>query len=407
MPLENPKKHIALVTTWFPPLKSVAVNRMLAFTKYLDKTKYKVTVITLNGGTALPKEEIHGATIFRLSNNQKIRLPKFNNDPRMVHYLKVIWKLVLLKFYKNEFSQWTKDVEKKMTHIHQQEPIDCVISSFSPVAPHLASYDFCEKHKAVKWIVDMRDEMSRNPQIDVATKRYFESVEKKIAKRATALISVSIPIVNYFKEATPNIKKYLEIRNGYDNEIIPKRQFVNDCFTILYAGNFYGKRKPHTFFEALVSVVNDGEMPEKWMINFVGTPKNFNVPKAIENNITFTTQRTQEECVDLMNNADVNLLIQPFVGRKGVFTGKVFDYLSVQKPILAVVDEQDVAAQLINTLKLGYVADFENINQIERQIRLAVDDWKNKRPIQSNIADIKKMHRKFQVKKLEQLIDSI
>ena len=44
------KPHIVLITTWFPPQKGVAVNRMYAFAKYLENFNYKVSVITITTG---------------------------------------------------------------------------------------------------------------------------------------------------------------------------------------------------------------------------------------------------------------------------------------------------------------------------------------------------------------------
>ena len=35
--MKTSKKHIVLVTTWFPPRNSVAVNRMWAFANILTK----------------------------------------------------------------------------------------------------------------------------------------------------------------------------------------------------------------------------------------------------------------------------------------------------------------------------------------------------------------------------------
>ena len=43
---------------------------------------------------------------------------------------------------------------------------------------------------------------------------------------------------------------YLEVRNGFDHELKAFDHF-NPVFTFTYAGTFYGKRKPDTFFQAL------------------------------------------------------------------------------------------------------------------------------------------------------------
>ena len=55
------KKHIILVTTWFPPANSVAVNRMEAFVRYFDKDVFEIDVVTLKSKGA--PFEMEGVTV--------------------------------------------------------------------------------------------------------------------------------------------------------------------------------------------------------------------------------------------------------------------------------------------------------------------------------------------------------
>lgn len=148
-------------------------------------------------------------------------------------------------------------------------------------------------------------------------------------------------------------------------------------------------------------------MPDKWQIHFVGTPHNFSIPKNIYGHIKFIDKVSQKESIEMMDQADLNLLIQPSLGRKGIYTGKIFDYLSVLKPVFAVIDKTDVAAALISELKAGYICGFDNVAEIKNQLKNAISDWKKgTQPIPDKV-DIMKLHRKYQVKKLEVLIDNI
>ncbi|MBK6527045.1 MAG: hypothetical protein IPG07_16765 [Crocinitomicaceae bacterium] len=119
------------------------------------------------------------------------------------------------------------------------------------------------------------------------------------------------------------------------------------------------------------------ELPKNWKFICAGASRNFSIPPDFKKNVEILDRVSQTESLKLMASADLNILIQPPTGRMGVYTGKIFDYLSVNKPILAVVDKRDVGAQLINKLKAGYVADFGDIAEIEDQIKLAIDHWKH------------------------------
>ncbi|WP_157454242.1 glycosyltransferase family protein [Crocinitomix catalasitica] len=400
------KKNIVLVTTWYKPLQSIAVNRMVAFAKYLDKDKYAVKVVCL-GDKKGPKKEVEdGVEIYRCSNETIFKLPSFkSSDSKLKHKFKVAQKLIIKKLVKDEYSSWIKTAGKKLIELQQTEKIDLIISSFAPAAPHVVVSNFLDSNPGVNWIADMRDEMSQNPELSQDSKAYFEAIESQINQKANAITTVSYPIVDYFKEILPKVQHFEEIRNGYDHDLSLDLNHFNSRFTIVYAGNFYGTRKPNTFFEAL-SELKD-ELPKDLLIRFVGSPRNFKVPKVFEDNVEFIEKVSQSESLDYMAKADVNLLIQPFFGRKGVYTGKLFDYASVEKPILAVVDKDDVAAELIKELNIGFVADFEDITGIKKAIHDCFELWKTKSHLKYHKEEIFKLHRKFQVHKLSNLIDKI
>ena len=400
------KKHVVIVTTWFPPLQSVAVNRMLAFVKYLDKSKYNISVITLKSEVADELENMHDANVYRLENKQWFKLPTFNaKDSSIFHKIKVVKKLFVLKVIGDEYGSWTKQAAKELHKLNLNSPIDIILSSFAPAAPHIAVAQFLKENPNVKWIADMRDEMSLNNELSEKTSKKLRKVEISVNQLASAITTVSHPIVNYFKAIMPNVKYVDEIRNGFDHELEIKDHKFKDVFTIVYTGNFYGDRKPDTFFKALLNIRK--ELPTNWTVQFVGSPKNFWIPSELKNNVEFIPRVPQDESIRYMANADATLIVHPAQERKGIFTGKLFDYASVKRPIIAIIDKSDVAADLIRDLNIGFVADFDDIKAIEIAILNVVDLWKRKENMQMNEKGIVNLHRKFQVEKLEVLIDKI
>ena len=53
------------------------------------------------------------------------------------------------------------------------------------------------------------------------------------------------------------------------------------------------------------------------------------------------------------------------------------------------------------------MADFDNVNEIETAIYAAYQDWNTKTVLNCDRVKIEKLHRKYQVEKLNQLIDSL
>jgi glycosyltransferase involved in cell wall biosynthesis len=379
---------------------------MDAFAYYLNLNGFKVSVITLKEHSEdLNYELKDGISVYRLSNKVFIKRPKFYaGEPKWKHLVKVIWNLTSARFDPLPESGWMKAVSAQLSKLNQEKKIDLVISSFSPVESHLAALNFLNKNKDVKWIADMRDEMSMNKLIPLSAQRKLARIEREIALRADAITSVSVPILIQFRKLMPEVNNFEEIRNGYNHEFLFNGSF-NNKFTIVYAGTFYGLRKPTTFFAGLQKALN--HIAFDFEIVFVGTHHNFNIPQEFIRNCRFITKVTQDEAIQLMAGADANLLVLPEIETKGVYSGKIFDYISVMKPIIAVVDQHDVAANLIRDLNAGFVADFNDEQAISFAITSAYQLWMNKEMLPVEREQVKLLHRKHQVKKLELLIDKI
>jgi len=400
------KKNIVLITTWFEPLESVAVNRMSAFAKYFDYEKYNLDIVTVGNEHATGSVKENNYQVHRIYVKEPLKINFKSGESKIKHKAKVAIRKLILAVRGDEHKRWIKLAKAKLNELYQDKKIDLIISSFSPAAPHLVALDFCKKNK-VKWIVDMRDEMSLNPQNSSVQKGFYESIEKEINQYANGLISVSAPIVNYFKNLLPNIKYFEEVRNGYDHTLSFDDYNFNEVLTFLHAGSFYGTRKPDTFLKAMLELEKEGKLDFDWKFICAGAAKNFDIPNQIQTHVEIMARLSQQESLELMRNADVNVMIQPPTGRHGVYTGKIFDYLSVSKPILAIVDTNDVAAELISELNAGYSVEFDDISAIKSTILQLVSNWKNKIALQMNHSEIPKLHRKFQVQKLNKLIDKI
>lgn len=400
-------KRIALITTWFPPVESVATNRMLAFAEFLSED-FEVEVFSLDQKersiTWKDSIKVH----YSSSNKLFERLKDKQSDGAILHKLKVGTRIILSKFIRNPLLKWQKSTLKKLEIIHNINSFDCIISSFSPQEAHLVAIEFKKKFPTVTWIADMRDEMSANPYIDATTKQTLEKVEKQVNEFADAITSVSEPILIDFKKLLPKVQYFEEIRNGFNHQF--KRNLndeeKNSVFTLGYFGTFYGKRKPNILMQAL-SELKQENSDFDFIFEIVGAHRNFHIPQGLQKNILLSPNLPYREAIQKMATFDCNVQLHPKSEQKGIFTGKLFDYISVQKPVLACVDKTDVAAKLIEEFNSGYVAEFDDLEENKKVILNAYADWKqNKIKFASN-EQVESLHRKEQVKKLAQLINKL
>ena len=395
----NGKIKIGLIAYWFPPQKGVAVLRMNAFAKYLDKQKYNLTVFTVKNETN--KKHTEDFKIIRITNPSNALLFKeYENDNRLKHFSKIFWNVMLSKFIKNKHQVWLNHLNETL----KSYKFDVLISSYAPKEAHLAALSYKKSNPKTRWIADMRDEMSKNLHLKKKERKALSEIENKINLSADAITTVSKPILDDFRILMPSIQHFEEIRNGFDHDLIPTDNY-NDIFTINYAGIFYGSIKPDTFFKGLK--IFTAKYNVEFKIQFIGTNRNFDIPKQFISAVTFIPKLENKEAVALIIKADCNLLILPKIERKGVYSGKIFDYLSARKPIIAVIDTDDVAADLISSLNAGFIADFDDINRIAVAIEKAYFWWKDKKGLSKNKLEVEQLHRKYQVEKLNALIANL
>jgi glycosyltransferase involved in cell wall biosynthesis len=402
------KQHIAIVCAHFHPMHHIAAQRMNAFVKYLDQERYMITVLTSTNCAPEGISTFEKASVHYLSGSSIIKLRKQTPGmPRWRHHLYSLNNKLVRFFSKSDLPGWERKVLQKLEDIDLHIPIDFILTTFFPLDAHKIGLQFKRSHPTVIWIADMRDEMGQNKLLSPKEQRSLTLIESEIGNYVDIVTSVSKPILDGFRENMPRKEiTFIEVRNGFDHDFSPLGH-RNNVFTFCYAGTFYGIRKPDTFFKALLRLKEQGKLPSEWIVRFIGTSRNFSVPSALRKHVEFLGMLPNEEVIHYLQHSDCNLLIHPPTEAKGIFTGKLFDYLSVEQPILALVDVEDVAAELIEECKAGISVDFYSVSNICEAIECLLKRWGNREKFLFETQKIKTLHRHFQVQKLDHVLQEL
>ena len=399
------KKNILLISIYYPPILSIASNRVESFSKYLDKEKYNVYVHTLTADkTYIPPE---GVVVNRVANDVLFK-PLFftKRTNKLIHYSKVIYNKALKYVFEDEYRGWIKESLRTLPEFIKENNIDVIISTYSPSAPHIVALELKKQFPHLKWIADMRDEMSKGLEHAASLRKKFEKIESEIFLHGDALTTVSGPLVEEFRSMSHNSSiLFRQIRNGYDFDV-EQVETDNAAFTITYTGSFYGERNPTNFLQALNNMLKK-DPTKSVLVQLVGVKTHFEIPELLREKVVVTASVEHSKAIEMMKESDALLLIHPTNGRKGVFPGKLFEYLGALKPIIALMDEEDVSAKLVKAANAGYVSDNANVAKIEMILEEAYQEWQEKRPREFNIELIQRHHRKEQAKRLEKVIDEI
>lgn len=402
-------KKILIISTFYKPIQCVAANRINAFAKYLHEFGYDVTVLTCGYAYNVGENIEGGIRVIRLINESKGILSSFDTqrkENKFIHYMKCLYNIGIQNISIDSDANWTKIALIKAEHLMKEYDFDYILSSALPIGPHIVGMELKKKYPKVKWIADMRDAISEPRGVSCIYKYQIRKLEKNILNTCDCLLAVSKPQLELFKAHYEgnDIDKFYQIRNGFDFVFEPNRlKNKKAYFSIIYAGSFYGARKPNNFFLALLRVLAKHEMNLK--VRIIGNKAPIEIPLGLRNIVSEESTLPYEAICKEMKNADALLMVTPSCLEKGIYTGKLFDYLGSGTPIIALAPPDDVAGQLIKQANAGYVAANEDVDAIENIIEKAYDDWVTNAFPQPRIEVIKMHHRKEQVRRLLSVLE--
>jgi glycosyltransferase involved in cell wall biosynthesis len=264
--------------------------------------------------------------------------------------------------------------------IAREEGIDVVVTTSPPASVHFIGATV-KRATGARWVADLRDSLVAHPHRDsqklaVRVKEQgLGAVASLVARQADAVVAVSDAIAEEVRARNPR-GPVVTIANGSDFEDFAGLDYRPgaDRFRITHTGSFFGKRDPRPFLTALARV--DGVVAR-----FVGDFRSADREWAagIMDRIELIPYAPHRRSLELQRDSEALLLLIPEAdGRgRGVLSGKVFEYLAAERPILAVVPSDGAAAELIRATGAGVVVDPMDIDGMERELTALRDRWRD------------------------------
>jgi glycosyltransferase involved in cell wall biosynthesis len=282
--------------------------------------------------------------------------------------------------YPDSMKYWRKPAFEAASEIIENEKIDAILSTSSPVTSHLVAHDLNEKY-GIPWAADLRDLWNLNPYINHnPIRRHFEKrLEMKTFKNAAALTTTTELAKKTLQRIHPD-KKIVSVVSGFDPEDfkITKQTVESENLTLMYAGSLYsGKRDPSILFDAISQLISENKIDnEKIIVDFYGDTGNLEELSEkynIKNNVNIHGRITYPEVLQHQMNADVLLLISWMDESEKIFIpGKIYDCIGCRKPILSIGYKEGSLKELIEKTNIGY-----HISSVE-ECKKAVYDYYTK-----------------------------
>jgi len=419
-----------MIAYYFPPLGGAGVQRTVRFVKYLPKFGWIPTVITVKDNRYYPKDE---SLLNKIPKKvEVIRIPGFEflnyyNQAKKFKMHKVISFFDKITAIPDSQTFWKNNVKRKLPKLINLPSFDLVYATYGP-GSNLLIGKWLKQHYNSPFIIDFRDEWANNPHIKSKIwlrikQPIFAKLERQCIKDSDKVICLNEVMRERFllRYQGENKDKFVIIPNSYDKEDFkikkePQDLFLNlDKFNIVYTGSFYGFRTPRKFFESVIKLIQEKpSYQEKIRIYFigkVGTPEilDFIKKEPLKKIVKIVPYIPHDKLVQYLYNADLLLLIiGEMPGAEGVYTGKLFEYIAIEKPILAIVPPNGAAAQVIRETNSGFIANHASIKDIKRTIDFLYQQWRKKElTLQQNKKAVIKYSAENLTKKLVSVFDKV
>ncbi len=257
----------------------------------------------------------------------------------------------------------------------RREGIDVVLTTSPPPSLHLLGAAV-KKATGAAWVADLRDPLGAHPHrrgYESQLARLKESavggVAKLVAKQADAIVAASDAIAEEMRALEPK-GKVVTIANGCDfDDFAGLVHHPSDRLRITHTGHFHGKRDPKPFLRALAESGLD-DIVVRFAGDFRVADREYAEALGLGDRVELLGDVSRRRSLELQRDSDVLLLLIPESGGRGrgVLTGKIFEYLAAERPILAAVPPDGAAARLVRDTGAGVVAPSEDVDALREAL---------------------------------------
>jgi glycosyltransferase involved in cell wall biosynthesis len=373
---------VLLVSLYFPPAGGGGVQRPLKFASHLPALGIETHVLApddpkwvhrdddlrpptqawvhrvrfLGPGGRKPAEELHG----------------LGGLERVATQAGLLSRRLLVP---DASVSWVLTATPAAIRIVRREGIDVVLTTSPPGSIHLIGAAV-KRATGASWVADLRDSLVAHPhrRAESAVVRFKErgeyAVANVVARSADAIVSVSDAIAEEVRALAPRGRVEV-IANGCDFDDFAGLEYRRaPRFRITHTGSFFGKRSPRTFLSALAGSGLD--IVARFVGDFRAADREWATGLRLGDRLQLLPFTSRRHALELQRDSEALLLLIPEAdGRgRGVLSGKVFEYLAAERPILAAVPPDGAAAELLRESRAGVVVAPDD----EEAMRLALAD---------------------------------
>jgi len=398
-----------IITYYWPPSGGAGVQRWLKFSKYLPKHGWLPIIYTPSN----PEYPVEDKSLFKDIKHEDIvvvkrpiwepyRLYKFFTGKKLSEKVQPgfldeapannLFEKIARWFRGNLFIPdarvfWIRPSISFLSRLLKKNPVDLIVSSGPPHSMHLIAKGLREKFN-IPWLADFRDpwteiDFFQHLHLGRRAEKKHKKLEKEVLEKADCITTVGNNCAKGLESITE--KEVHVITNGYDpDDFKPCSGFLYDFFSITHAGSMNKDRNPSVLWRAIKEVIE--EVPgfkNKLKIRFIGKTdyivfdelEKYSLSKYVENHKYLPHDKALAEA---SRSALLLLPLNNTQNIRGIVTGKIYEYLALQRPILCIGNKDGDAARILYQTASGKAFDFDDIDEIKNYLIEKFDEFENK-----------------------------
>ena len=387
-------RKVLIISYLFTHDTAIGAIRMRGLAKYLPENGWECTVLTVDSGLGgSPFKDVIATSEKDRITAWKIRLGFNLNKPVREQFGLKIYKEknIVVNFLVNMIKEvfaypdihngWFEYAMIEGIALMETRKFDAIISSSGPETAHIIAHELKQRN-ATFWVADYRDLWTQNHYYSYSPiRKFFEKrLEKKTISTADALVTVSAHMTQELISLHKGKVAYF-IPNGFDNDSVNPGSPLSPNFTITYTGQLLrGRRDPEPLFWAIHELVREGCIDLRDItVHFYGWCENWledDIKKyALEDVVKIHGLVAREEAIRFQRQSQLLLLLSwNTPEERGVYTGKIFEYLAAKRPIFSIGTSGGVIGELLEHTQTG--VHLYNKEKVKEALKKFYEEYK-------------------------------
>lgn len=389
-------KKVLIITYYWPPGSGPGVQRWLKFSKFLPEYGWEPIIVTVNNGSYPSTDEslfcdiseeitvrktstLEPFTVYNLLRGKKGKSVEASTETETSksNVFQQFSNFIRANFFIPDARKgWNQFALKAAKELIESEKPSIIITTGPPHSTHLVGLKLKEQYK-IPWIADFRDPWTTSYSRSYLplTKRSHKlniEFEAKVLQSVSALITATPSMETELASRTTKVQT---ISNSYDeDDFTTEKPKASEKFVIAYVGNLKSVQNAHVVWRALVELCEEVDgFRDNFEFQITGnvsnTVLNSLAAAGLKSNVCLREFAHHKVAIGHMQSAHLLFLpIPKSENNKVILTGKVFEYLATERPILGIGPVDGDAAELLKTCGRPEMIDYENKSAIKTRI---------------------------------------